>query len=145
MKSYEQMARCECTESDSKMCGACAVYRELEPSVRAYEAIRNGLNMTAEGASPDEVVAEVNKIFDHSIRFRLDQAGIENRDSEAAELVDLRAEVVELKGWRIEARQQRKLTKHLQEKLTEQENITLSYIKRLHKTEDKINNAAYLK
>jgi len=30
----------------------------------AYEAIRQGLNMDAEGATPEEVVAQVYKIYD---------------------------------------------------------------------------------
>lgn len=138
MKSYE------CTEFDPKMCGAGAMYRELEERVRAYEPIRDSLNIIPEGASPEEVVAEVEKIHDHSIRFRLDQAGIENRDAEAIELLDLKADVThlkaELKGWRNEAKQQRKLAKHLQEKLIEQINITIDYIKRLHKAEGKIKD-----
>jgi len=106
------------------MCGACEVYRELQPSVEAYETIRGSLNMRPEGASPDEVVAEVGKIFGESLRFRLDQAGIEHRDNEAAELVDLRAKVM-----------------HLKAKLKEQQDITAGYVKHLHKAEKKIKDA----
>lgn len=49
----------------------------------------------------DSLRAEVLRLQDFEIRFKLDQTGIEAREREAAELVELRAELAELRELKI--------------------------------------------
>ncbi len=70
---------------------------DVREPMRASEQYRTLLGDHA----ADEIVrlrAEVDILRDKALRYDLDQAGIERRNAEAVELVELRAEVAEADG-----------------------------------------------